>query len=50
MVTAMCLCADKRIVSSYSKDLYDLNNFFLGILRHLLLSVVSDIKDDFLYL
>ena len=23
MVSAMCLCADKRIISSYSEDLYD---------------------------
>jgi len=29
MVIAVCLCADKRILSSYSEDLYSLkNNFF----------------------
>jgi hypothetical protein len=33
MVSAMCLCADKRIISSYSEDLNDpKTKCFLGIL------------------
>jgi len=26
MVSAMCLCADKRIISTYFEDLYSPNN------------------------
>jgi len=49
-VTAMCLCADKRVVSSYSEDLYGLkNNFSFRILCYVSLFVVSDFKYDFLY-
>jgi hypothetical protein len=42
MVTAMCLCADKRIESCYFKDLYGpVDKMFLGILGPLSFSVVS---------
>jgi len=51
MLSAMCLCADKRIVSSYSEDLYvPKNKMFYRNHMILLFSVVSYCKDDFLYL
>ena len=52
MPSAMCMCADKRIVSSYSGDLYVQKNktYFPGIICYLSFSLVSDCKDDFLYL
>ena len=51
MVTAVCLCADKRITSYYSEDLYgSKKKCFLGILCSLSFSVVLDFKGDFLYL
>jgi len=49
MVSAMCLCADERIMSSYFEDLYGRKSKMFS--RNLILfSVVSDFKDDFLYL
>jgi len=51
MVSAMCLCADKRIILYYSEDLYGpKTKCFLGILCYLSFSVASDFRDDFLYL
>jgi hypothetical protein len=49
VVSAVCLAADKRFVS-YSEDLYDPKKGFLGILFYFSFSVISDFKDDFLYL
>jgi hypothetical protein len=51
IMSAMCLCAEKRILSSYCEDMNGLKNnyFFLGILCHLSFCVVSDFKDDFIY-
>jgi len=51
MVSAICLCADKRIISSYSEDLYDpKDKMFSQNLYCISFSVVSDFKDDFLCL
>jgi len=50
MVSAICLCADKRIIS-YSEDLYDpKDKMFSQNLYCISFSVVSDFKDDFLCL
>jgi len=51
MVSALCLCADKRIISAYFEDLCGPK--YKMISRNLMLlsfSVVSDFKDDFSYL
>jgi hypothetical protein len=49
VVSAMCLCADKRIVSSYAENLYGpKNKFFPGSFCYISFSVVSNFKYDFL--
>ena len=50
MVSAMCLCADKRFVSSYIKDLYGpKNKLFSRKFCDFSFPVVSYFMDDVLY-
>jgi len=49
-VSAMCVCADKIIISSYSEDLHGpKNKMFSRMFCYISFSVVSNFKDDFLY-
>ncbi len=51
MVSAVCLCADNRIVLSYSEVcVVQRTKCFLVFLYYLSLCVVWDFMDDFLYL
>jgi hypothetical protein len=51
MVSSMCLCADRRIISSYFEDFYcPKNKMFSRNLMVPSFCVVSDFKDEFLYL
>ena len=49
IVNAVCLGADKRIISSNFEDIYSpKTKRFLGIIRYISFSVVSDFRGDFL--
>jgi hypothetical protein len=51
MLSVVCLCADTKIMSSYSEDMYREKNKMFSR-KHMLLSysAVSDFKDDLIYL
>jgi len=51
MLSAMCLCADKRMCHLILRIcMSERIKCFTGIICYLSFSVVSDCKDDFLYL